>query len=395
MANLINIDEKENNFIKALQKAVQSANLNFLIGSGCSLPAINILGNIEKDIQDKLKMGHDDEAEDLTFNFLTPIIENTTTLVKDDFINNCKSVDHYDILKTYNNYKKFIDIISNILFERKSNILHKQATIFSTNYDLFIENIAEQFSGSLVLNDGIKRTPSLNNTFKFSTSEFFQTIFNTGNLYNYQVQIPSINLIKIHGSLNWKTKDDNIIHSLDYLENAVKLKVEIEADRTEVIRKKLQEKDTGTQSKEPNDDSLLVKMEKFNNLFSIILPKKDKFKETLLNQIYYDLLRIYSNELDKENTLLIVEGFSFADEHIFEITKRALKNPTLKIIIFSYSSDSKAFTDKFSPYNNVDIVYSKKGNINFEAFNSFLAEILPKDVNGLTNSVENEESDDK
>ena len=60
-------------------------------------------------------------------------------------------------------------------------------------------------------------------------------------------------------------------------------------------------------------------------LFYMILPKKDKFKETLLNRVYYDMLRIYANELDKENTLLITNGFSFDDEHILDITKRALK----------------------------------------------------------------------
>jgi hypothetical protein len=51
---------------------------------------------------------------------------------------------------------------------------------------------------------------------------------------------------------------------------------------------------------------------------------------------------MYSNELEKENSVLFVLGFSFADEHIREITKRvANSNPTLLICIFAYSDSSK------------------------------------------------------
>ena len=119
-------------------------------------------------------------------------------------------------------------------------------------------------------------------------------------------------------------------------------------------------------------------LKKFNNKFSIVLPKKEKFKNTLLNQTYYDLLRLYANELDKENTLLIVEGFSFADEHILEITKRALRNPTLALVIFCYTKDdSDRYYEMFSTYNNVDIVYAETENISFVEFNSIFKEILP------------------
>ena len=45
-----------------------------------------------------------------------------------------------------------------------------------------------------------------------------------------------------------------------------------------------------------------------NRVFSL----SNSFEQTILDQTYYDLLRIYTNELDKENTLLIAEGFSFA-----------------------------------------------------------------------------------
>lgn len=48
MAKSINIETNRDKFVANLQRGVQSANLNFIIGSGCSLPAIQTLGDIEK-----------------------------------------------------------------------------------------------------------------------------------------------------------------------------------------------------------------------------------------------------------------------------------------------------------------------------------------------------------
>ena len=174
-------------------------------------------------------------------------------------------------------------------------------------------------------------------------------------------------MIKLHGSLNWQTSGGAIHQSLDYLKKAEELKDETELD----------------------------KMSEFLELFSLVLPKKDKFKETILNQTYYDLLRIYSNELDKENTLLIAEGFSFDDEHLLDLTKRALKNPTLKLVIFCFDKESKEYESKFSSFNNVDIVYSKKENIDFNKFNSILLDILPQKPDAPVYKVEIKDSSDE
>ena len=51
---------------------------------------------------------------------------------------------------------------------------------------------------------------------------------------------------------------------------------------------------------------------------------------------------MYSTELEKENTVLFVMGFSFSDEHIREVTLRvANSNPTLKIYIFTYTEKAE------------------------------------------------------
>jgi len=345
MANIINIETDRDNFISNLQKGIQSANINFIIGSGCSLPAIYTLGNIENEIQSFLEEDNIEDAERKTFEFLKPFVESTSQLIGKIVLD----ANHQSTLK---NYKSFIETIAKLLFERKSNISHKQATIFTTNYDLFIEKVSENLTSQIIISDGFQRNSSLKQSFSFSASNFFNVLYSTGNLYNYKVEIPTINLIKLHGSLNWAIKGDKIINSFDFLKKVEELKEETD----------------------------IKKIKEFNNLFSLILPKKDKFKDTLLNQVYYDMLRIYANELDKENTLLIADGFSFDDEHILDITKRALKNPTLKLIVFCWKNYPKDYEYKFSEYNNVEIVYSERDNIDFEKFNELLIDVLPKEI---------------
>ena len=83
----------------------------------------------------------------------------------------------------------------------------------------------------------------------------------------------------------------------------------------------------------------------FNQLYSklvMINPTKAKFRETVVDYHFYELMRIYSNALERSSSLLIVAGFSFADEHIANITMRAANaNPTLQVIIFAYNGNER------------------------------------------------------
>jgi len=363
MARTLNIsqDSDKRELATVLQKAAQSANLNFLIGAGCSYPAIDMLGNIEKDVQDKIDAGEHDKAHRILFEYLRRFISSV------EYLKGTPNEDHATVL---DNYGSFLTAISEILFERKNNIIRKQANIFSTNYDLFVEKASESFLGSLNLNDGFSRNPSLDSTFQFSTAEFFNSIYNNGNLYNYEVQIPSINLIKLHGSLSWINDADRILFSVDHL-------LDLKEDMDKVRK---------------NGD--ISKIREINGKFSVILPNKEKFKDTLLIEAYYDLLRIYANELDKENTLLVAEGFSFDDEHLLDITVRALRNPTLRLVIFSFEKDEAArYQTKFGRYGNVDIVYSKTQKIGFADFNTILNDVLPKNTVRTPANPEGERND--
>jgi hypothetical protein len=110
----------------------------------------------------------------------------------------------------------------------------------------------------------------------------------------------------------------------------------------------------------PNVSAFITEYEKLQ----IVNPTKEKFKHTTFNKTYYEMLRMYANELEKENSILYIIGFSMADEHIRDITFRAIKsNPTLKVFICSYTehaediiSNLKSDSIDLNNYHNVELV---------------------------------------
>ena len=231
---------KELNYV--LRKSFQSASINFLIGSGCSVPAINPLGSIEKDIEKLLEEDRELEAEQLMYKFLVPIAESNEKLTRGSSDTETK--------ETLSKYTAFLESVYQMLTKSKNNILPKKANIFSTNYDLFIEKASEKFGVLFNLNDGFKRTPRLDSQFSFSVTEFFSTVSNIGHLYNYKVEIPSINVIKLHGSLGWGKRGNEIIFEIqDYLKHL--------KDNAHAI----------SQATKNEDDGLLSLLKDFNKQF--------------------------------------------------------------------------------------------------------------------------------
>lgn len=340
MIKIISIDEVKKN----LPELLQSSHISFLTGSGTSFPAIPTAGNIEQKILELFKANKDSEANKELYDFLSQIQEITNEILKDEILDE-------KVTQVLDVYKGFMEALEGILVRRETNIIPKQINIFTTNYDPFLEKASESYP-NLKLNDGFSRNCNLRGAFEFSTNNFFNSIRNNGNLYGYEVILPSVNLIKIHGSVTWKRsknihKEENILFNVE----SKPLLTEEEQKNQELIKN-------------------------FINQYALILPQKKKLHETVMDRAYYDLLRLYSNELDKENALLIVIGFSFADEHIYDITKRALKNPTLNIVIFAFDKNAvEDFRKKFAGHSNVRIVTPEGDNkIRFE---SVVSDILP------------------
>ena len=111
-------------------------------------------------------------------------------------------------------------------------------------------------------------------------------------------------------------------------------------------------------------DETLAAVETFTAQYrslGIVNPDKRKFATTVLNETYYELIRRLANELEKENSVLFVHGFSFRDEHLRDLVLRAARtNPTLQVIVFCYSREGLQSYEQFLPDAEV-----KNGNIEF------------------------------
>lgn len=321
---------------------MQSGNVSFLFGSGASMPAISVAGNIEAEINALLMDGNKADADLLAFEFIEELAEINIELVSEE--------ENVAISTTLAQYVEFLSIMDGILFERKNILLPRQANIFTTNYDVFFEKAVTKLP-NVTINDGFDRSSGTDTNYQFLPEKFFDRVYRTGNVYNRLAELPVFNLIKIHGSLTWLKRDEK---GIQFASNGIRL--------SEHVSKNV-----------PADVAAALSNR------AVILPNIRKFESTLLDRVYFDLLRLFSNSMDKENALLISFGFSFEDEHVLDISRRGLRNPTAQLIIFAYSdAAASSFEKKFRQQRNVIIIAPGENSlIDFVKFNSVLRDIHP------------------
>lgn len=331
-------------FREAIFRAIQSSHINFLLGAGASCPGVPPAGQVESDILELLKADKGREADKKTIQFLKLFKQPMSELLGENRSDNVGT--------SLKHYVDFIQAIDALLSERKTNLLPRQASIFTTNYDLFIESASEQCP-TILLNDGFNRVPSLKNLHKFAPERLFDATHHTGNHYDYTAELPSINLIKLHGSMTWTRQGNDVVYRI------------MDFDRIAAI-------------KEDDAKAVATALQSV----AIVLPTQRKFQQTIIERTYYDLLRIFANVMERENSLLVAFGFSFRDEHILEIVKRALRNPTLKLIICCYALEEvEELQQKFASYNNVSLLIPEEtGKLDFPRLNSLLRAIVPPKV---------------
>lgn len=343
MARDIKLGDKEQlaAFQEMLFRAIQSSHINFLLGAGASCPGVAPAGRVEAEILELLKAGKTDKADRTTVQFLKQFKEPMSELLGEKPSDN--------VNKSLKHYVEFIQTIDGLLSERKTNLLPKQASIFTTNYDLFVERASEECP-SILLNDGFNRVPSLKSLHKFAPERLFDATHHTGNHYDYTAELPSINLIKLHGSMTWERQGNDVVYRVMNFES---LAATAEND-TKAVAALLQS-------------------------VAIVLPTQRKFQQTIIERTCYDLLRIFANVMERENSLLIAFGFSFRDEHILEVVKRALRNPTLKLIICCYATEEvEEQQHKFASYNNVSLLIpDSSGDLDFPRLNTLLRTVTP------------------
>ena len=121
-----------------LKNFIQSANINFLIGSGLSMPYLTTLGGIERNLE-SLSMRVDLSQEESELIKASIFREYFTKVMLPNL--NVHDQDKYDMVM--NNYKDFIATWNSIVHNRCGNLRSKQLNVFSTNIDVFFERAAD------------------------------------------------------------------------------------------------------------------------------------------------------------------------------------------------------------------------------------------------------------
>lgn len=230
---------------------------------------------------------------------------NNTEKLKDAIVNTKKFIVDKCTLNQPDDspHRRFL---SNIMLRPQKS---SRVKLFTTNYDTLFEQAAidEMFT---VIDGFTFSTPRV-----FNGKYFDYDIIET--CHNRQDQkdniIPKLfYLYKMHGSLDWKFKDDHI-------EQCDISKIELD-DRT------------------------------------MIFPQDSKFEHSY-EQPYFEMMSRFQQSLRSENTLLITIGFSFLDKHISSVIVESLKqNPSLNLMSFTYPeiiSSEKSYQNEIHKIANL------------------------------------------
>lgn len=316
--------------VDALRTYVQDAHLSILIGAGSSAGYFDVLGGIEDALVGIEKSSANTAQKEFArasvlAHFFATVLEPNRRLIAGDPAAE----------STIAGYRALGRALSRILLRRKSTLLDPRACIYTTNVDLMVE-----FSFDLErisINDGF----SGRFTRILDTGSFGNLQFRTSARYERQSAVPTIDLVKLHGSVDWidtggrVQSDQSLALLTDTRAQLDPLAATLTAFGSSPVTA-----DLALESGSEADDDLRALLGAFGRM-AVVLPEKAKFASTLLAQTYYELLRRLANELERENSLLLVHGFSFRDEHLRDLVLRAARtNPTLEVIIFCYTEDA-------------------------------------------------------
>lgn len=348
--------------VDRLRTIVQDSHLNFLVGAGTPSGFFSRLGNIEGALTALVEATADDAVKayvraSLQGYFFEHVLVPNIELVS-------RGAGAKEVVTSY---ATFLRTLNRILLKRRSSLLGKQANIFTTNVDLVFEVALELME--IEVNDGFsgKIRPRLD------LGEFNTLRFRQGTRYEYRSEIPVVNLFKLHGSAAWRQGDGDDIffdHGLAQIEDVLGLYNKAKSELLDISNPEQVDVDaliTSAGDRTLSDNGL--KFVSAYSTLSIVNPEKTKFATTVLNQTYYELIRRFANELEKENSALFVHGFSFRDEHLRDLVLRAARtNPTLQVVVFCHSRVARDQVELLFPTEQV-----KNGNI------LLVAPIAPKE----------------
>lgn len=334
----ITIDALQNEMAQYLQMD----NLSFLLGAGCSsnvvdgketgIPGMAVLYQsfFENDpsfeISGKQMNGEYDRNLEKMLEAMGAIqIANHIQVIDEDIDKKINQVQRYlrnqikagilsDQVKEI--YKGFYSKITQR--SRKAPI-----SIFTTNYDLFNEIALDELGFSY--NNGFSGTYRR----KFNPISYNYMYVENMNLHRdvWERVASFFNLVKLHGSISWVKRNDEIWEE-DY--------------------KDIKEDDT-----------------------VMIYPTPLKDRSTLMIP-YSDLFRTMENRIVQKNSVLVVLGYSFSDEHINRVILNGLSVPTFRLVVFGQGSNIEKLI-KFGD-SRITIISS---NDKIHYFKNFVDKVLP------------------
>lgn len=343
---------------KFLRNALSCGHINVLLGSGFSAGVVPTLEGRESWFRAVEEKKFESSSND--------VWESALRLLKAEYFRSvmlpletkAPASDQVDALRS----------LIGLVRDRGTTTIPKRINLFTTNYDPLIERALDRCSASY--NDGFvgREHPRFDSS-AYSRLQYEQSLF-----MEYKAQVATANVIKPHGSLTWRRDGEGVMYSnpgdtlqaclsgckdirtLSVLDSVRDL-VMNDCDESSLDDLECHALWLSTEEKE-----LLTRFEEqYDSTLCIVNPTKKKFGVTVLERYYYDLLRIYANELDRNNALLLVFGFSFADEHIRDLTVRAARsNPKLLIFISCYKADdADSYEDRFADCDNVILLVPK------------------------------------
>jgi hypothetical protein len=339
-----------------LRTIVQDARLNFLIGAGTPSAYFARLGNIELALTELAESDAPPESKMLVrasiqgYFFENVLLPNLKIIDRDPSAEN--------VLRAY---ATFLRTLNRILLKRHSSLLAKQVNLFTTNVDMMFE-VALELMG-IDFSDGFsgKIRP------RFDLGEFSTLRFRLGSRYEHRSEVPTFNLIKLHGSAGWRQQRRSESKTDIYFDHGLSLVTNVNTTFEQAKPHLLpitdpDEVDADDLIGNVASDQLPEAVKDFTAAYDalgIVNPDKQKFATTVLNETYYELIRRFANELEKENSVLFVHGFSFRDEHLRDLVLRAARtNPTLQVIAFCYSRADRTEYEQLLPDTEL-----KNGNV--------------------------------
>lgn len=358
------IKEKEEENNKYIQneflKIIDTQNLSFLFGAGCSSYKENqdelgipTMKDLAKCFYKTLKNDNDEIKnifEKLNLDNIEEIKENLEKLMEILFAHSFIS----KIQNEPNEVNKLIKFIENFIFDKcnieseKVKELYKKfyrkilmrdsnlpkVNIFTTNYDLFNESALDElgiiycngFSGM------IERffNPSI---FSYAFAEQMDLNYNKWNIIDNFIY-----LYKLHGSISWiEDKENKHLFKIKEIQKPCK----------------------------DSDNSIMI------------YPTPTK-QNSSFGSPYSDIFREFQKKLMRANNILIVIGYSFGDEHINNIIYQALTIPTFRLIIIGDKDVNDNTKRLFNLEDNrIWFIYGNNNKQNIHYFNNFVEFILP------------------